>query len=441
MTCKNLTFEECEVAILRASVDKIDKQQGQELVGLQETKRIIDIVKTFIRQKNCILYGGTAINDVLPRHAQFYDYKYQFPDYDMFSPRALEDTKALADIFVKEGFFDVEAKAGVHQGTYKVFVNQLSVADITFIHQDLYKSLQKRGKIIQGMMYCPINFLKQACYLELSRPMGDVSRWEKVYKRLTLLNKYFPMHHPCKAYTKKCNKQDVHCDPEFRNLIKTSLLKEDVVFIGGLATDIYMKQMAIKRIEPILEFSVISMSAKKTYTNLMDTLQQNGYKPVLKVHKEIGELILEHYSVSVNGQIVAIVFQPVACHSFNVVHIHGHVVKIATIDTLFSYYLTFIFANRDYLDEEKLLCLCNTLFSIQNVHRLTHKGLLQRFNINCYGVQRQLKDIREEKNQMHKKIKPGTKKYDEWFLKYMPKTRKKSRKNSANQITSLSTVN
>ena len=30
-------------------------------------------------------------------------------------------------------------------------------------------------------------------YLELSRPNGDVSRWEKVMKRLTLLNKYYPM--------------------------------------------------------------------------------------------------------------------------------------------------------------------------------------------------------------------------------------------------------
>ena len=30
-------------------------------------------------------------------------------------------------------------------------------------------------------------------YLELSRPDGDVSRWEKVLKRLTLLNKNYPM--------------------------------------------------------------------------------------------------------------------------------------------------------------------------------------------------------------------------------------------------------
>ena len=30
-------------------------------------------------------------------------------------------------------------------------------------------------------------------YLELSRPQGDAGRWEKVLKRLTLLNKTYPL--------------------------------------------------------------------------------------------------------------------------------------------------------------------------------------------------------------------------------------------------------
>ena len=37
------------------------------------------------------------------------------------------------------------------------------------------------------------NFLRMAMYLELSRPKGDVGRWEKVLKRLILLNKHYPL--------------------------------------------------------------------------------------------------------------------------------------------------------------------------------------------------------------------------------------------------------
>ena len=36
-------------------------------------------------------------------------------------------------------------------------------------------------------------------YLELSRPSGNISRWEKVLKRLILLNKNHPIKNP------KCN--------------------------------------------------------------------------------------------------------------------------------------------------------------------------------------------------------------------------------------------
>ena len=46
---------------------------------------------------------------------------------------------------------------------------------------------------VANIFYCPPNYLRMAMYLELSRPDGDVSRWEKVLKRLTLLNKHYPM--------------------------------------------------------------------------------------------------------------------------------------------------------------------------------------------------------------------------------------------------------
>ena len=35
----------------------------------------------------------------------------------------MEDAIELADIYYKEGFTEVEAKAGMHFGTYKVYVN------------------------------------------------------------------------------------------------------------------------------------------------------------------------------------------------------------------------------------------------------------------------------------------------------------------------------
>ena len=74
----------------------------------------------------------------------------------------------------------MEAKSGMHTGTYKVFVNFIGVADITFIEPELFKSLMRESIERNGILYAPINFLRMSMYLELSRPDGDVSRWEKI---------------------------------------------------------------------------------------------------------------------------------------------------------------------------------------------------------------------------------------------------------------------
>ena len=150
---------------------------------------MLTIVENFIKKKSLICYGGTAINNILPKKDQFYNKDIEIPDYDFFSPNALKDAKDLADIYVDAGFTEVEAKAGQHFGTYKVFVNFVGIADITSIPKELFYTLKKDSIQVAGILYAPPNYLRMGMYLELSRPAGDTSRWEKVLKRLTLLNK------------------------------------------------------------------------------------------------------------------------------------------------------------------------------------------------------------------------------------------------------------
>ena len=183
------TFEEKELAILREAVDKSEKLTGRKMAQSKEIKDIIQIVEDFLRRKRLICYGGTAINNILPVQDQFYNKNVEIPDYDFFSSNALDDAKELADIYVKAGYEDVEAKAGVHNGTFKVFVNFIPVADITSLTSELFRAIQKEVIKVNGIAYAPANYLRMAMYLELSRPDGDVSRREKVLKRLNLLNK------------------------------------------------------------------------------------------------------------------------------------------------------------------------------------------------------------------------------------------------------------
>jgi hypothetical protein len=188
-----MSFEDCELAILRSAVDKAEERQGRKDANSPDIKRIISVVENFIRSKKVICYGGTAINNILPKQDQFYNKDIEIPDYDFYSANALNDAKELTDIYVKEGFIEVEAKSGQHFGTFKVFVNFIPVADITMLPKELFNAIKKEAIKISGILYAPPNLLRMGMYLELSRPAGDVSRWEKVMKRLTLLNKHYPL--------------------------------------------------------------------------------------------------------------------------------------------------------------------------------------------------------------------------------------------------------
>jgi hypothetical protein len=123
---KSMSFQECELAILRSAIDKAEERSGRAVANSTEVKKIIGIVENFIRRKKVICYGGTAINNILPKQDQFYNTEVEIPDYDFFSFNALNDSKELTDDYVKEGFLEVEAKSGQHKGTYKVFVNFLN---------------------------------------------------------------------------------------------------------------------------------------------------------------------------------------------------------------------------------------------------------------------------------------------------------------------------
>jgi hypothetical protein len=300
----------------------------------------------------------------------------------------------------------------------------MGVADITYLHPDLYKMLLKSAISKKGILYAPANFLRQSMFLELSRPMGDVSRWEKVLKRLNLLNKHYPLiHKKCELQRHFSSRRE---EPEIFNLVKNTFIKEDVVFIGGYANALYSLQTKAPRLENIPDFDVLAMNPEKTAELIKSVLKRAGFNVTIQEHPEIGELVSKHYSVSVDNEYVAFIYKPVACHSYNIVEDGNQKLKIGTIDTLLSYYLAFMYADRDYYDENRLLCLSSVLFKVQQENRLSQKGILKRFGIQCYGEQPTLKSMREENNRLHTLLKPGTKEYEERFLKFVPK---KTRKN------------
>jgi hypothetical protein len=442
--CKDLSFSECELAILRMAVDKAEEKIAKRVVNSDDIRKIIKIVEDFLQRKNLVCYGGTAINSILPEEDQFYNMDVEIPDYDFFSPNALEDAKELANVYYKAGFTDVEAKSGQHHGTFKVFVNYIPVADITHLQKEIFNSLKKDAIRVAGILYAPPNFLRMSMYLELSRPAGDTSRWEKVLKRLMLLNKNYPLT------TINCNNiefqremsEKTHSDEIYEN-VKNTLVNQGVVFFGGYAISMYSQYMPKhlrKKLEKIADFDVLSNDPETTAEIVKERLKDIGIKNVKIIRREqVGEIIPYHYEIKVGKDTIAFIYKPIACHSYNILNLHGQKVKIATIDTMLSFYLAFLYADRPYYNEflERILCMSKFLFDVQQKNRLEQKGLLQRFSIICYGHQESVEEMRAHKAEKYKELKlkkdkKNMKEFEEWFLNYKPDENKNKINKSTN---------
>jgi len=421
---KKMSFEDCELALLRHAVEETEEINEKKLLT-HEVMEIISILKIFMVKKKVICYGGTAINNILPKKVQFYS-EDQIPDFDFFSKTPLNDTKELADIYYKKGFKSVEAKSGVHYGTFKVFVNYIPIADITYLEKGVFDSIIKECIIIDGIQYAPPNYLRRSMFSELSRPNGDVSRWEKVFTRLKLLNEYYPLK--IKEDCLKGKKDSLKINQETFNLVLETLIHWDVVFFGGYAFNLYSEYSKNKKIKQLSSdfphFDVISEDYEEIAQNLLEMLKQNKIKGQIKKNQEFGDIIPENIEILIGGKTIVCIYKAVTCYSYNelLLTAGNNIIKIASIDTILSFYLAFIYANNKMYDKERILCMAGILFEIEQEYRTEKTGLLKRFSVECYGKQKTLTDIRVEKAEKYNELisKKGSKEYEFWFLKYKP---------------------
>ena len=318
------------------------------------------------------------------------------------------------------------------------------MADVTSVEPKIYKTLLEDAVIVDGIRYCPPDYLRMNMYLELSRPAGDTSRWEKVVSRLLLLNKYHPMSvkEDCGDLVKKINNDDKKDFAKTREMLKNELINQNVIFFGDFALSLYAEYMTgdVKQLaKDFKTFRVIHEDPKKCADNLVDSLEREGIKNVKVIeHEEIGEIIPNTLEVRIDNIPRAIIYDTLACHNYNEIEIDNKPIKIATIDTIMTFYLAMYYTSNDKDIKKRIFCIANQLFEITQ-KRLDETGILKRFSSTCLGEQTTLTSMRAEKTskRLELKNKKGTKEYDEWFLSYNPasKKEKKEDKTSSTEPT------
>lgn len=166
----------------------------------EETKGIMNMVGKFIIQKKLLLYGGLALNLMLPKKHKFYK-SFTINDYDCFSKDAKKDAIELAKQLGTKKYKYIKIRKALHDNTYKIYVNFIKVLDITQITPKLYdKCLQIFEEERKTVLYkyyndkytlMPFLYLISNMHYELARPLRSYFRWEKIYTRLNTIISVF----------------------------------------------------------------------------------------------------------------------------------------------------------------------------------------------------------------------------------------------------------
>jgi hypothetical protein len=442
-----MTFAQCQLAIIKENIETNKNEQAIEKYT-DEIKEIIQILEDFLRRKKLICYGGTAINNILPKEAQFYKDSTDIPDYDFYTTEPMEDAIELANIYHSLGFDNVEAKSGVHFGTFKVSVQFIQIADITLLTKELFDALEKESIEISGIKYASPLFLRMNCYLELSRPMGDITRWEKVASRLKLIEEHYPIKmekckniHYLQQPTHIKNKQIL--EYIFENVGET-IIRQGAMFFGGLVAYLmngeFQDNDKRQNIMYRPDFDVLTDDIDKLATMIKSNLEngqfgnaeiKNKIKKVEVVfQKSKTEILPDHNMIIVDGEVVARIFKTIACHNYNEYRIGGNKINVATIDTILYFFLAFYFLEDSQDARIRILCLCAYLLKLEHKDKLSNEGLFKRYGIKCLGKQDTLIDILVSKQENYERLKKkmGSYEFKMRFLKYNPSKKENEKK-------------
>lgn len=275
------------------NLDNLIKQKElkEQLQELDEYKTIYQKLEKLIIKNKLVIYGGYALNELLPKKAKIYD-ENELPDYDIYIPLlsnnndttiTSKENKNIKEIMINiikmiENFKKdniTSLQQGHNPGTLKLFVNYTGILDLSFINPHIYKlhlyiyntEKYKINKNLNKKFVINPLYLKMAFYQELGKE-GSYFRWLKLYKRLhqfdnNYFNELFLNPKKDKFLTNKINLQHVY---------NTTLIKMRNEVINFCKN----KNLVVSGIYTYIKYILDNNIQDKIFTN--DILETLNYK-------------------------------------------------------------------------------------------------------------------------------------------------------------------
>jgi hypothetical protein len=288
------------IDILKKEADKIVKDNYEPTIT--QFNEGLKIIENFIKEKNRIVYGGTALNRLViekdPSKAIYDDY--DKPDLEFYSPEPLQDLKELCDLLFSKKIVDPKGQQAQHGETYKIFINYEDGGDITYVPAHIYNKMPTIT--IKGIRYIHPRFMYIDYLRMYTDPLTSFRRLEKAVPRgMTLIEAY-----PLEVGTNKIKYEEL--SNKSRNIMGdlSKLLTdiETLIHVGTYAVQF----MTLNKDKLVLPYEVISVEYMTDVRKIYNKLTESGYKLELKEYFPYFQFWDRHLEFIYNGEVVLTVF-------------------------------------------------------------------------------------------------------------------------------------
>jgi hypothetical protein len=243
-------------------------------------------------------------------------------------------------------------------------------------------------------------------YLELSRPRGEVDRWEKVYGRLALFNEFVSF--------KKCMKDDTFVGDVLNldqsQFIMNYIIENKRIFAGADLVNFYAqsyykgKQKSnwlLSTKKPIIFYSPdVITDAKQIQSELSFQLGESGSRSdiTIKSFESKGVDLIPSLKIIKQGkkELVYIV-QQTSCNSYYnipVTTVERGLLRIASMDTLITLYFSLGLLDSRNFDIGSIECLANEMVEISvKARRNPERFPFPFISLKCAGHQTSLSSL------------------------------------------------
>lgn len=375
--------------ILR-KIEKIAEEKAEEIErqNYEKYKDLFDKTAKYLKSQKVLLYGGYAINELLPANLKIYK-EGELPDIDFFTYQPKEVAAYLVKRLRKTGLDTASFSEALHPGTYKVFVHGLQVADITGISKTAFLRLSKNSVVASnGIRIVDPQYLRMSLHMLMSQAV-DSHRWSKVFKRLIAFYKVFP--------PKMCTlpKEGREIPREITNALYEKIQENQYVLFGAKELQLMLDKKDVfvgSKLPPIQ--ILVDADPEDVATKFMKDLQNLGATFTMTVVDK-DEFIPKHVFLMYKKRKVLGIYMANACVTYNEIN----QMRVASIHTMLRMYLSMSLSSCPHFKgaADDIECITSSLSYLQqkSIHR--KRKVLKEFVSDCYGSQAGLITLRREK--------------------------------------------